>query len=92
MFAAWEAHDAEGLEGDELEAAHEGLPEDPFWALCARVARRLHEDVTIERTFGRPVPVILHDLEYGDEVLALNRRANPPELLAGFERFWADEA
>ena len=39
----------------------------------------------IERTFGRPIPVILHELEYYDAILALNREANPPGLLDGFE-------
>ena len=56
-----------------------------FWALAARIARRLHDDGVIVRVFGHPIPVILHELEYYDAVLQVNREANPPELLRGLE-------
>lgn len=38
-----------------------------FVALAVDVVRRLHADGDIERIFGRPIPVIIHELEYYDE-------------------------
>ena len=39
----------------------------------------------IERAFGRPVPALIHDLEYREEVADVNRSANPPGLVAEFD-------
>jgi hypothetical protein len=60
---------------------------DKFVALCVRLVRRLHDGGVIERSFGRPVPAVIHELEYYDEIADQNRAANPPELIAQFTRW-----
>jgi len=61
-----------------------------FVALCVRSARRLHESGVIADAFGRTVPIIVHELEYYDEILAQTRDANPPGATVEFERYWVD--
>ena len=75
----------EELEADESSWERAAETWTHFWALAARVARRLHDDGVIARVFGRPIPVLLHELEYYEAIVEVNRRANPPELLTGFE-------
>jgi hypothetical protein len=39
------------------------------------------------RIFGNPLPVLIHELEYDDEIAAQNVRANPPGVVPdGFVR------
>ena len=38
----------------------------------------------ITRIFGRSIPVIVHELEYYDEIADQNEKANPRELVDGF--------
>ena len=38
--------------------------------------------------FKRPVPLLIHELEYYEEIAEQNEAANPPELVASFAR-WA---
>jgi hypothetical protein len=47
-----------------------------FITLLESVVQRLHT-TDIERIFGRPLPVLIHELEYYDEIAAQNLRANP---------------
>jgi hypothetical protein len=56
-----------------------------FVELCVRVARQLHEQGVIEARFGRSVPILVHELEYYDEIADQTRRANPPGLTGEFE-------
>jgi hypothetical protein len=58
-----------------------------FVALAVRLVRRLHETGVIERSFGRPIPALIHELEYYDDIAEQNRVANPPELVAEFDRW-----
>jgi hypothetical protein len=62
--------------------------ENNFWALCSRVARKLHDGGIIATTFGRPIPVIVHDLDFDDRSFDHTRQANPDgiadEFLKGF--------
>ena len=69
------------LEGDIAEA---------FAADVCRAALALHEDGTLQQVFGHPVPVIVHRLEYDDEIAALTESANPPGLAADFIRWVMD--
>jgi hypothetical protein len=48
--------------------------------LCVEIGRLLHSRGLIERTFGRPIPVIVHELEYYEEIAAQTELANPPNL------------
>lgn len=60
-----------------------------FWQLATHVAQRLHEKGVIAQVFSRPVPIIIHDLEYSDESIEATRSANPAglaeEFLAGIQ-------
>jgi len=58
-----------------------------FVALCIAVARRLHDDGVIAQKFGRPVPILVHELEYHDEIAKATRQANPKNLAAEFEKW-----
>jgi hypothetical protein len=56
-----------------------------FVALCVQVSRALHDEGSITGKFGRPVPIIVHELEYYDQIAAQTRRANPLGLTSEFE-------
>jgi hypothetical protein len=58
-----------------------------FAEICIRVAQRLHSESVIRSKFGHDVPVIIHDLEYVDEVAVWTRRANPHGLTQDFEKW-----
>jgi len=60
---------------------------EQFVALCVQVSRALHDDGSITGKFGRPVPIIVHELEYYDEIAEQTRRANPPDLTSEFEQW-----
>jgi hypothetical protein len=57
---------------------------DAFMALLAGVVRGLHADGVITAVFGRPVPVLIHGLEYDPGIARHNRRANPDGLADPF--------
>jgi hypothetical protein len=61
-----------------------------FVAACVAAVQRLHREGTIQTVFGRPIPVLVHELEYYDEIAEQNRVANPPDLVEPFRR-WIDE-
>ncbi|MBB5371307.1 MULTISPECIES: hypothetical protein [unclassified Janthinobacterium] len=56
-----------------------------FVDACVRIARALHENGVIEQCFSRPIPIVVHELEYYDEIAAQTRLANPPGLAKEFE-------
>jgi hypothetical protein len=47
-----------------------------FVELLVGVAQRLHQG-DVERIFGRPIPVLIHELEYYDAIAEQNLAANP---------------
>jgi hypothetical protein len=51
---------------------------------CVRLVHSFHEVGLIERTVGRPVPVLIHELEYDDQIAEQTRAANPPGLADDF--------
>lgn len=56
-----------------------------FGELCARVARELHDDGVIERVFGDPVPIVVHDPEdYDGHNARWTEAANPPGLASAY--------
>jgi hypothetical protein len=55
-----------------------------FTELYVRTARELHAEGVISSTFGRPIPVLIHDLEYHAWVADLTGDANPPGLAETF--------
>jgi hypothetical protein len=56
----------------------------PFNQACCHLARTLHETKIIEAAIGRPVPVIVHELEYYEEIARRTELANPPGLADEF--------
>lgn len=55
-----------------------------FVAMCVRIVQALHAAGVIEARFGRPIPIIVHELEYYEQIAAQNIDANPSDLAAGF--------
>jgi len=52
-------------------------PTRHFVNLCVRVARRLHHDGIIQEKFNKTIPIIIHELEYYDEIAQETACANP---------------
>lgn len=57
-----------------------------FVGACLAAARRLHEGV-LPRLFDRDIPVIVHELEYYDEIARQNLACNEPALVWEFVRW-----
>ncbi|MFD7019124.1 hypothetical protein [Streptomyces sp. NPDC059928] len=55
-----------------------------FNQACVQLARELHNDGVIKSAIGRPVPVILHELEYCEGIARRTEAANPPGLADDF--------
>jgi hypothetical protein len=55
-----------------------------FVSLCVRTARQLHADGVIKQTFGRHVPVLIHELEYYNQIADQTEEGNPPGLAEAF--------
>jgi hypothetical protein len=55
-----------------------------FVAMLERVVYSLHDDGVVERVFGRPIPVLIHELEYYEDIAMQNQRANPNGLADAF--------
>lgn len=60
------------------------LIEATFNQACVHLARHLHDDGVIESAIGKPVPVIVHELEYYDGIARRTEAANPPGLADDF--------
>ena len=60
-----------------------------FVGTCVTVAQQLHGDGVVAETFGRAIPIVVHELEYYDEIVQQTREANPPGLVEDFAR-WVD--
>lgn len=48
------------------------------------MARHLHETGRVEEVLGRPVPVVLFDMDDPEEQIPLTAEANPPELVVDY--------
>ncbi len=76
------------------------LPEErdqPHWVIaafadaCTGLARGLHRTSVIEKAVGRPIPVLVHELEYYEQVAHLTKAANPPGLAEEFLAWTRDQ-
>lgn len=56
-----------------------------FVSACVRIAQALHASGVIEQRFSGPVPIVVHELEYYDQIALQTRLANPPGLAKEFE-------
>jgi len=48
-----------------------------FYELVKSVIQRLHDQGDVQRVFGRTVPLLIHELEYNDEIAEMNKAINP---------------
>lgn len=55
-----------------------------FVGLCVQLARDLHASELIHRVLGRPVPVLVHELEYYEDIARWAEAANPPGVADDF--------
>ena len=56
-----------------------------FVSACVRIGQALHENGFIEQNFFRSIPIVVHELEYYDEIAEQTRSANPPGVSKEFE-------
>jgi hypothetical protein len=65
------------VEGEDAITNERGQPlTNAFVQLLVDVVRRLHGDGDIQRIFGTSLPVLIHELEYYDEIARQNLAAN----------------
>ena len=62
-----------------------------FVTACVRMTHSLHEVGLIERAVGHPVPVLIHELEYYEQIAKQTEAANPPGLAADFANWVRDQ-
>jgi hypothetical protein len=58
-----------------------------FVQMTVEVVQSLHRTGEVARLFGRPVPLLIHELEYYDQIAQQNESANPRELVDDFSRW-----
>jgi len=58
-----------------------------FVQLVVDLAKLLHANGIIEKKFKRPIPIIVHELEYYDQIVTQTREANPPGLAEEFAQW-----
>jgi len=58
-----------------------------FKKVLVEVVKELHSSGYIKNQFGKSIPVIIHELEYYDEIAKLNIEANSYELVKEFVEF-----
>ena len=54
------------------------------------VIKELHSSGFIKEQFSMDIPVIIHELEYYDEILEINKKANPEHTINDFKRFFIE--
>ncbi len=58
-----------------------------FVWIAVRVVQRLHKEAVLERVLGRGVPILIHELEYYEEIARQNEVANSAESVRDFARW-----
>lgn len=61
--------------------------QESFMETIIQLSLRLHADGIITNKFGRPIPIIIHLLEYYDVPLNWTKRGNPEGLVTEFEQW-----
>ena len=69
---------------------YEGITEAFVRELIA-VVKDLHQSGFIKAQFGKDIPVLIHELEYYDQIAEQNIEANPPETVKDFVKFCIGE-
>ena len=60
---------------------------EAFVNILVDVVRDLHESGFIKKIFGKEIPILIHELEYYDEIVEQNVRANGEKLCEGLRSF-----
>ncbi len=68
------------------ESLYEGITE-AFLGVLIEVVKELHGSGFIKEQFGKEVPVLIHGLEYYEEIAKQNLKANPAETVEEFVKF-----
>lgn len=55
-----------------------------FVAMCVQIAQALHTSGVIKDRFVHPIPIVVHQLEYYDQIALQTASANPPGLAKEF--------
>ena len=76
-----------GFAEEEMLERLEQAVKDQWRAVAIGAARRLHASGLIEQRFGRPIPILIHELEYYDQSIEDTRAANPAGLADPFCRW-----
>lgn len=79
----------EAEEGPE-ESLYEGITE-AFIQVLIEVVKELHESYFIKEQFGREIPVLIHELEYYEEIAVQNLEANPSDVVEEFVAFCREQ-
>ncbi|MBQ8961747.1 MAG: hypothetical protein IJ071_11140 [Ruminococcus sp.] len=69
-----------------LEEAFERASEvtKAFVSVLIEVVKELHQEKVLTRKFGKELPILIHELEYYDEIAEQNIKANGRELVEDF--------
>lgn len=68
------------------ESLYEGITAALIEVLI-EVVKELHESGFIKEQFGKEIPVLIHKLEYYEEIAEQNLKANPAETVEEFVKF-----
>ncbi len=58
-----------------------------FTDMVIELIKRLHKEGLVAAKAGKPIPILLHELEYYDLPISWTERANPTELIAEWVEF-----
>jgi len=61
-----------------------------FTKMMTVIAKELHDSGLIEQKFGRTIPIIVHQLEYYEEIVTQTAAANPAGITDEFAAWVAD--
>ena len=71
---------------EEAEENDEKITES-FIELLIEIVKEIHEDKILTEKFGKEIPILIHELEYYDEIAEQNIEANGEELVKDFTAF-----
>lgn len=81
--AGWWVDEPSGDDWDEFEAKGAEITA-AFVRLCVATSLRLHASGVLDEVFSRPLPIVIHELEYYDEIAEQTLEANPDGLADDF--------
>jgi hypothetical protein len=87
--ALWYSDEDEETDFDGCDKFARGIT-DYFVDASVRIARALHASGVIEQRFSIAIPIVVHELEYYDQIGLQTRLANPPGIAQEFEDWIAN--